>query len=232
MKILIKAAKIIFIICVPLFLLSFSLAWGFNSLWLYKYGFEKYDVSQSTGLSAAELEKTAQGLIGYFKAGNSEEYIQIILEKENRSFKLFSHDEQVHFRDVRQLVWLDYWICLISLLFIIFYIAVGFFVNKSKFRRQLAFGLIWGCGLSLALIAVLAIGSFFDFDRLFLQFHYLAFSNQYWSAEGYMLLLFPGGFWFDAALFCLGFMAGLAILIGLFAFLSLRISPGGLKKHA
>jgi integral membrane protein (TIGR01906 family) len=224
-------AKTIFIICIPLFLLSTSLAWGFNSLWLYKYGFEKYDVSQSTGLSAADLEKTAQGLIDYFKISSRDEFVHIILEDKNRSFELFTHEEQIHFKDVRQLVRLDYIICLITFLLITFYIIGGFILQKTKFRRQLAFDLIWGSGLSLALIAVMAIGSLLDFDRFFLQFHYLAFSNQYWSAAGYMLMLFPDGFWFDAALFCLGFMAGLAVLIGILAYLSLKMRPGSLKRH-
>jgi integral membrane protein (TIGR01906 family) len=205
------------------FLLSASLAWGFNSLWLYKYGFEKYNVSQSTGLSASNLEKAAMGLIDYFKINSREEYVHIFLEEGDRSFELFKQDEQIHFKDVKQLVWLDYKVLLTSLMFILGYIIVYFILKKSKLWRQLALNLIWGCGLSLVLIIVIGAGSLLDFDRFFLQFHYLAFSNQYWSAEGYMLQLFPGGFWFDAALFCLSFMAGLAVLIGLISFLFLKL---------
>lgn len=228
MKVLRLAVKIVFIICIPVFLLSASLAWGFNSLWLYKYGFEKYNVSQSAGLSEADLDKTAQGLIDYFKISSRDEYVHIIIGQGNRSFDLFTLEEQMHFKDVRQLVWLDYKICIMSFLFILIFVIGGFLLQRKKFRRPLAYNLIWGCGLSLALLAVLAAGSLLDFDRFFLQFHYLVFSNQFWSAEGYMLLLFPGGFWFDAALFCLGFMAGMAVLIGLISYLSLKIRSGSL----
>jgi uncharacterized membrane protein len=70
----------------------------------------------------------------------------------------------------------------------------------------------------------MAISSVLDFDQLFLDFHYLAFFNQYWSAQGYMLLLFPGGFWYDAAFICIAFMAGLAIVLGILALLYLRFS--------
>jgi integral membrane protein (TIGR01906 family) len=223
------AAKSLFIICIPVFFLATSLAWGFNSLWLYQYGFEKYQVSQSTGISASNLEKSARGLIDYFKISSSDGYVHIILTENNRSFELFTREEQIHFKDVRQLVWLDYKVLLISLIFILGYITFYFIKQKSKFRHQLALNLIWGCGLSLVLIILLGVGSFLDFDSLFLQFHYLAFTNQFWSAEGYMLQLFPGGFWFDAALFCFGFMGVLAILIGFLAFLVLRRRKSNLR---
>jgi integral membrane protein (TIGR01906 family) len=223
LKIVRIAAKSLFILCIPVFFLATSLAWGFNSLWLYQYGFEKYHVSQSTGISASNLEKSARGLIEYFKINSSDDYVHIILIENNRSFELFTREEQIHFKDVRQLVWLDYKVLIISLLFILGYITFNFIQQKSKFWRQLAFDLIWGCCLSLVLIILSSIGSFLDFDSLFLRFHYLAFTNQFWSADGYMLQLFPGGFWFDAALFCFGFMAGLAILTGLLAVIYLRL---------
>jgi integral membrane protein (TIGR01906 family) len=216
------AAKSLFIFCIPVFFLATSLAWGFNSLWLYQYGFEKYQVSQSTGISASNLEKSARGLIDYFKINSSDDYVHIILIENGRLFELFTQEEQIHFKDVRQLVWLDYKVFLISLFFILGYITFYFIRQKSEKWRQLALDLIWGCGLSLVLIILLGIGSILDFDSLFLQFHYLAFTNQFWSAEGYMLQLFPGGFWLDAALFCFVFMAGLAILTGLLTFLYLR----------
>ncbi len=231
MKFVELAVKSLFIICIPMFFLSTSLAWGFNSYWLYKYGFDKYQVSQSTGISNSNLEKSAQGLINYFKFNSADEYVNIILDEGGRTFELFTRDEQIHFRDVRQLVWLDYKVLVISFLIILFCIVFGFISQRKKFLHYLALNTIWGCGLSLVLIFFLGLGSFLDFDRFFLQFHYLAFSNQYWSAEGYMLQLFPSGFWFDTALFCLGFMAGLSILIGLLSVFCLKFKKGHLRNH-
>jgi len=40
------AAKWLFILCLPLLLLTASLCWAVNSAWLYEYGFEKYNVGQ------------------------------------------------------------------------------------------------------------------------------------------------------------------------------------------
>ena len=65
-----RAARWLFILCLPVALLTASAAIAANSLWLYQYGFEKYDISQTTGLSNDELDGAAKGLIEYF---NSEE---------------------------------------------------------------------------------------------------------------------------------------------------------------
>jgi uncharacterized membrane protein len=63
---------------------------------------------------------------------------------------------------------------------------------------------------------VLWISTLVNFDSIFLRFHQLFFSNDFWSAEGYMLQLFPGGFWYDVTLICaLGIAVSGAVIGGL-----------------
>jgi integral membrane protein (TIGR01906 family) len=212
LKILSLVAKWIFVLCIPLLLLSSSLAWAFNSKWLYNYGFIKYNVSQQTGFSTDELDTAAKGLIEYFNSGD--EYVHINLNRDGKSVELFTREEQFHFKDVKQLIRIDYLFLIITLILVLIYALFCLYWRKGTNRRNLAKSMIWGCGLSILLILIIGISSFFDFDQLFLQFHYLVFSNQYWSAQGYMLLLFPGGFWYDAALICGAIMATLAIVLG------------------
>jgi integral membrane protein (TIGR01906 family) len=205
-------ARLVLILGLPFLLVSASLAWGFNSRWLYNYGFEKYAVSEQTGFSPVELDKAAQGLIDYFNS--KDEYVDIILIQDGKPVDLFNGEEKIHFQDVKGLIWFDYRILLISFILALACFLINLLGKKGLYRRDLAKSLIWGCGLTLFVIIGLGISSFFDFDQLFLQLHYWLFTNQYWSAPGYMLLLFPGGFWYDAALFCLAFMAFWAIVLG------------------
>jgi integral membrane protein (TIGR01906 family) len=93
------------------------------------------------------------------------------------------------------------------------------FWQRGKLRRYLASSVIWGSGLTILLIVIASIASMLDFEGWFLRFHYLVFTNPYWSADGYMLLLFPGGFWLDAAVVVIAFMAGLAVIFGVAALL-------------
>ena len=63
----------------------------------------------------------------------------------------------------------------------------------------------------------LGLSALFGFDQLFYQFHLLSFSNEFWQldpAKDYLIMLFPGGFWYDAALFCALATVGLAVILG------------------
>jgi integral membrane protein (TIGR01906 family) len=214
-------ARCIFIICLPVLFLSASLAWSFNSTWIFDYGFQKYHVSDSTGIPETELDKIGGSWVHYINS--SDEYWHISLTQNDQTFELFTQEEQIHFRDVKQLIWLDYRILIIFLVLVLAYILVSIFWRRGKYWRLLARGVVWGSGLTVLLIIILGVASFLDFDQLFLQLHHLIFTNQFWSAEGYMLFLFPGGFWYDAALICIGFMAGLAVIFGATSWVYLRV---------
>jgi integral membrane protein (TIGR01906 family) len=212
MKVLLTIAKSLFILCLPVLLLTASLAWAVNSLWLYQSGFEKYEVSQTTGLALPELEKAARGLISYFNSG--EEYISLTVEKDGKPFELFNQREIVHLKDVKGLIRLDYRVLLGTLIYAL--ALVGVCLWKRSYRR-LGWGLVGGSGLTMALVLALGLGALFNFDQLFWQFHLLSFANEFWLLDptrDYLIMLFPGGFWYDAALLCAGVTAGLAVVLG------------------
>ncbi len=213
MKILGVAAKWLFILCLPLLLLTASLGWAVNSLWLYKYGFEKYNVGQTTSLADSELEKAATGLISYFNSG--EEYISLTAIKDGKSFELFNQQEVSHLKDVKGLIWLDYRLLTGTLVYILAFAGVILFWRKDW--RRLAWGVVGGSGLTLALMLALGLGALFNFDRLFLQFHFISFTNELWRLDptrDYLIMLFPQGFWYDATLFCVLATVGMAIILG------------------
>ena len=81
--------------------------------------------------------------------------------------------------------------------------------------------MLWGSGITIIILAIMGIASFFDFDQLFLEFHHLVFSNPFWSTQGYMIILF-GDLWYDAALFFIGFVAACAVILGLLSLLYLK----------
>ncbi len=144
-------------LCLPILLLAASLGWAVNSLWLYKYGFQTYGVSQTLAASGLELSDPEL--------------------------------EEV-------------------------YAGISLFWRRRKYWRQLALAIVGGSGITLALMLALGLGTLSDFGQLFYQFHLLFFTNEFWSAEGYMLLLFPQPFFFDAALLCALATVMLAIILG------------------
>lgn len=212
MKICINIFRLIFIICLPLLLLVVSLAWGFNSRWIFNYGFEKYDVASVTGLSAANLNIISDSWVKYINS--NQEYWDIVIEQDGKSFTLFTHDEQMHFKDVKALIWFDYKVLIITAILCLLYVFYRLRQMARDSFRRLALDSVIGSGISIGLIILLGAASFLDFDSLFLKMHYLLFTNDFWYAEGYMLNLFPGGFWYDAVFICIGLMAAMTLIIG------------------
>lgn len=210
-------AKWLFVFCVPVLLLSSSLAWAANSLWLYQYGADKYHVRETLAdsglkLTDSELEQIYSRLISYFNSG--EEYISLTQTRGNQQIEVFTPEEVIHFKDVKGLIWLDYRLLLGTLIYILVYALVSLLWRRQKYWRGLAWGIVGGSSLTLAMMLTLGLGTLLGFERLFRQFHLLFFSNEFWSAKGYMLMLFPEDFFYDAALFCAVATASVAVIWG------------------
>ena len=205
-------SKGLFIICVPILFLSLTIGWEIGSFWPYRYCFEKYNVSRATGLSRSELENVATKLTSYF--GSTEDYVQVTLVRDGQSIELFTPEEVIHFSDVKELVRLNRRLALAALGYVLIFAAVSLILKRRKCWRQLGRALIAGGGATLTLMLVVGLVVMLDFDWFFLQFHLLSFSNEYWSSAGYMVLLFPQGFWYDMALFTALITCGLALVFG------------------
>jgi len=207
------AARWIFILCLPVLLVTASVTAAANCPALYHHGFAKYDVGQVTGLAQSELDKAADGLIAYFKSG--EEFIDLTVVKDGRPFTLFNEREVGHLKDVKGLFRLVWWMLWGTLAYALAFAGCCLFWWRQ--RRALGWGLLGGGGLTLFLMLALGIAALIDFDGLFLQFHLLSFANDLWMlnpATDYLIMLFPQGFWYDAAIYCVLGAAGGAIVLG------------------
>jgi len=225
MKALGITAKWVFMLCLPFLLFTASLACTINSLWLYNYGFEKYGVSQATGLEDTELEKAASGLIGYFNS--DEEYISLTVIKDGQPFELFNYREIVHLKDVKRLIWLDYRVLLGTLLYMLAYAGVCLFWRRPKYWRRLARGVVGGSALTLGLMLALGLVSLFAFDWLYWQFHVISFTgNDFWvldPTKDYLLMLVQG-VQYDAVILIFVATATGAVVLGGVSGLWLRFS--------
>lgn len=196
-------------------LLTTDLRFAANDIRLYQYGFNKYQVSAATGLDNAELVDAADRMITYFNS--DEEFFET---------DLFNQRELAHLKDVKGLIQLAFYLQLASLAYIAVYVVINFALRRGAFWPSLAKYVIWGSGTTIALLAVFGLWAVIDFDSLFLLFHLVGFSNDLWQLYpgDNMLLMFPQGFFNDAALFVAAAAIGEAIIIGgiSWGFLKLR----------
>lgn len=229
MKIARTVAYWLFVCCLPLLIITTNIRWGVSEIRLYEYGFGKYQISQATGIDELELKRIAQHLIDYFNL--KADSVQVMIVKEGEEFNLFNERELVHLQDVRNLIQLDYWVQGGALTFMVICVLVLLLWFRNGWR-VLVKGLFWGSLATLGLVVVLALWAIFGFEQLFILFHLVSFPNEYWMldpAKDYLIMLFPGGFFYDAALFGFGVVILEALLVGGIAFGILK-SLGGEGK--
>ncbi len=195
-------------------LLSASIAGVVNCAPFYRYGFARYGVSQTTGISPEELSRVASELVRYWNSGD--EYINLTVTRDGQSFPLFNEREIVHLKDVKALFRLDYLVLAGTLVGALGYTVFCF--TRGGPRREWAAGLAWGGGLTLGLIGLLGAAALIDFDSFYWLFHRISFTNDLWQLDpsrDYLLRLITGGFQNEAVLLIFGATAAGALLLAL-----------------
>lgn len=207
-------ALVIFVVCIPAFLICSNLRWAVNSVWLYDYEFGKHSVGEATGMSGEELRLAAHELVHYFNA--AEEPIQTTVTTPQGA-PLFNEREIEHLGEVKGLIHLCYGVQAGAGAYIGAFVVGGFIVLKRRFWRPLAKGLLGGGVLTVALLAAIGVAALASFDWLFLGFHYLFFSSDTWilnPATDYLIMLFPEGFFYDVGLYIVGAIVVEAVILG------------------
>ena len=213
-----KVLPALFILAIPLLLITNSVTWAVNDLRLYQHGFATYYVSTVTGIDRDRLVAAAHEIRGYFNSTEEPLAIRATIFGEERD--LFNEREVVHMRDVKRLIWGVYGVDVAAAVYIIGFIGVGFFLRRSLFARALSRYFLLGSGLTVALVVLVGGISLLGFDSLFQFFHEVSFSNDFWLLDprrDYLIMMFPRDFWFDATLFVALVSVGQAAAFGAIA---------------
>ena len=205
---------ILFVVAVPVFLVTGSITWAFNNIGLYESGFEKYRIAWVSGITEEDLRQVALDLRAYFNSGDEP------LNARTRIFgserELFNDKEVIHMYDVKRLLWGVYGAFAVSAAGLVGLTVAGFALQRRAFLPTLARRALWGGGLTVGLLVSFGLLSVVAFDALFLLFHRVSFANDFWQLDprtDYLVLLFPQGFWFDATMWAaLRALAGGALL--------------------
>jgi integral membrane protein (TIGR01906 family) len=217
LKIVSSIAAKLFIISVSLTLVTGTIQLEINSVRLYEYGFDKYAVSEDTGIDRQQLTEVARKLVYYFNYRIETPQLTV-QRRSGEEFLLYQEDGQnrelTHLADVRRLFLLNSLILLVSLVYLAGYVLAFLLWIKGHWW-DLATRVRHGCVLTLAVMVIMGLTTVLvDFEQLFFQFHHLAFSNPWWASTGYLPRLFPEYFWEDVALLGAVSMATGALFLG------------------
>jgi integral membrane protein (TIGR01906 family) len=214
MKIIDIVFRWLFILSLPLLLVTASLRIPASVPYMYYYFFQKYEVGTTTGFDDTTLRSIASGLVRYFNS--NEEYIDLTVTRDGQPIQVFNEREITHLKDVKGLFRLDLWVFLGTAAFALFYVVYSIW-RRQQGQRKLARALVIGSGLTLGLMIILGIGILLDFDELLMRFHLLSFTNDFWlldPAHDYLIMLVTGGFMYDATLTVAGATISWAVVMG------------------
>ncbi|MSQ05845.1 MAG: TIGR01906 family membrane protein [Dehalococcoidia bacterium] len=189
------------VLAVPLLLVCASVAWAVNDLGLYQQGFQKYQISDYTGIAEGDLRQVGADIRRYFNS--TEEPLAVRTRIFGREQALFNTREAQHMADVKRLIWGVYAVGTVSGLFLAGMACQGLRRRGRSYWLRLARLGLRGGALTLLLLLAIGLFSLVAFDTLFLLFHQISFANDLWQlnpATDYLVALFPQGFWFDATL--------------------------------
>ena len=204
----------LFVIAVPVLLVTGGLTWAFNNIGLYEGGFEKYRIARASGIASEDLRQVALDIRAYFNSGK--EPLDVRAPVFGMERELFNDKEVHHMRDVKRLLWGVYGAFLLSAVCLAGLITGGFATSGRDYAPVLARRALLGGVLTVGLLLLFGIVAAVGFDALFLLFHRVSFANDFWKLDprtDYLVLLFPQGFWFDATMWvALRALAGGALL--------------------
>lgn len=211
-------ATILFVIALPIALLSTNIRLLANSPLVYDYAFDRYDAESTTGLSRADLDGTAKALRGYFN--NDEKTFYHTVTEDGLETSVFNARETRHMEDVKTLIVRVNRLQEVTFLYVLGYI-VGFFIwAREGSVRQLAWQALAGLGLGLVAVAGVGVFAAFGFDAAWDRFHGLVFTNDFWRlnpSTDHLIQMFPEPFWRDMTVLLGAMSAAETLAIALIA---------------
>ena len=195
----------LFVAAIPVFLIATNTRLVINAPVLYSYGFDAYDIPNRTGISRSELLSAGKQIRDYFN--NDEDLLDVRVVQGGVRRSLYTEREVLHMKDVKGLVRGVYAVQWLTGLYLAAYAVVGLYLGRRTFLPQLGRHLSLGGAVTLGLVALVGVASLVGFDRLFLAFHLVSFSNDLWQLDPrrhYLIAMFPQGFFFDATMWVAG----------------------------
>ena len=201
-QILRPTAAAIFIALMPLLLIASAVRFVINLPALYSYGFDRYEIADYTRIDRDDLISAGAQIRDYFNNDDQDLIIRTFVNGVLTE-SLYNEREIIHMRDVKALVQGVYLVQTLAALYIAAFAAIGLATQRKRFLPILVRCVGGGGILTLALVGIVSIGALVGFDRLFLLFHLISFSNDFWQLDprrDYLIAMFPQRFFFDATM--------------------------------
>jgi integral membrane protein (TIGR01906 family) len=229
-------AGILFIISVPVALVTSNIRFMANEERVYRYAIDEFNAVAKTGIEREELLLASAEIRDYFN--NDEETLVIRVQQNGREVDLFNDRETAHMEDVKARFQAVNRAQEFSVIYALSYIAVVVLWAREVSLRTLAKQLAVGSGICVVAIAGIGVLGAAGFDSAWEDFHRLIFSNDFWllnPATDRLIQIFPLAFWENIVFvtgLLIGAQAGLILLASLIYIVASRRRASRLTKES
>lgn len=199
-------ATLVFVLAIPVALVSTNIRFMANEPRVYRYAIDQYNAVATTGLDRAELIRAGGEIRDYFN--NSQDTLLIEVTEDGRETPLFNARETAHMQDVKSRFQALNRAQEFSVMYVLGYIVFVVLWAREISTRALAVRVGAGSVICLAVLGIVGAFGLAGFDSAWEDFHRLIFSNDFWRldpATDHLIQMFPPDFW-ERIVFFLGMM--------------------------
>jgi integral membrane protein (TIGR01906 family) len=196
-----RVAAVVLVLAIPAVLTAHAVRWVTLDEQFYVRELAHYGVGRVTGLDPQQLREVARAFITYFTA--PPQPLSVVVNTPAGPQPLFNAREIAHMEDVQLLMHRVFALGFGGLAVAVLSALALLIPDPARGARALARATAVGGAASALLVGLIAGLAVLDFRQIFLQFHFLSFSNDLWILDprrDRLIQLFPTGFFFDAAL--------------------------------
>lgn len=196
MKILSLVAAALYIIAVPVFLVTANVRFVAGDSWFSKDGFRRHHVEQTTHVSLPQLDAASDEITRYFEDDRAVLRIPVVIDGQETS--LFNEKETDHMRDVKTLMRAVFRLNEASLAVILLYAGAAVLWSRERSPRDLARYSLFGVALGVVVVGIVGAFAMTGFDAAWNRFHEIAFRNDLWVLDpkkDRLIQMFPEPFW-------------------------------------
>ncbi len=219
-KSILMIARILLVLSVPVFLLLTNL-YIFMTPTFLRYEYGKANFPPSPGFTDEERLMVADTAITYLR---SDAGIELLGDLEGEDGPLFREKELAHMVDVKVVTRQAF--LAHGLLGLLIAGALGILLVVRDAQPRISLSLFQGSLLTIALLLALVVLVYLSFDWFFTRFHLVFFEGDSWifNLSDTLIRLFPTRFWYDAASLWGVLTLVEAVILGIVAWLSGRLT--------
>lgn len=219
-KTILTIARILLVLSIPVFLLLTNL-YAFMSPIFLRYEYGKANFPPSPGFTDEQRLMVADRAVTYLR---SDAGVELLGDLEGEEGPLFREKELVHMADVKVVTRQAF--LAHGLLGLVIAFSLGVLLVVRDTQTMISTSLLQGSLLTIALLVALVALVYLNFDWFFTRFHLAFFRGDSWifDLSDTLIRLFPERFWFDAASLWGLLTLVEAVILGVVAWLSGRLT--------